>query len=69
MIKELKSQVIVHHTWGEDIFQAFMVLVDKINMPYSELVLITTDGAPSTVGCVKGFVTSCKFLLPTSQLW
>lgn len=43
MIKELKSQVLAHHTWGEDIIKAFMVLVDKIYMPDCKLVFITTD--------------------------
>ncbi|XP_067937246.1 general transcription factor II-I repeat domain-containing protein 2A-like [Watersipora subatra] len=48
------------HTRGEDIFQAFMEFVNKIQLPLGKLVSITTDGAPAMVGCSNGFIAHCK---------
>ena len=48
------------HTWGEDIFQAFMNFANKTKLPLVKLTSITTDGAPTMVGSSNGFVALCK---------
>ena len=45
------------HTRGEDLFQAFLEFVNKFQLPFCQLVSITTDGAPTMVGW---FVALCK---------
>lgn len=44
-------------TKGKDIFDAVMQLLDDQNFPLEKLVSVTTDGAKSMTGRVKGFVT------------
>jgi len=43
-------------TTGLDIFTAFTDAVDKFGLDWNTLVSITTDGAPSMVGRINGFV-------------
>ncbi|KAI2655782.1 General transcription factor II-I repeat domain-containing protein 2 [Labeo rohita] len=45
------------HTRGEDIFQAFMEFVNKIQLPLFKLII--TDGAPAMVDRTNGFITLC----------
>lgn len=44
----------------QDIYQHFVNVAKKINLPLWELVSIATDGAPSMIGKNNGFLALCQ---------
>lgn len=45
---------------GVDIFKAFKNFLNELKVPLFKLVSITTDGAPSMIGRINGFVALCQ---------
>lgn len=50
-LRSMKGQ-----TTGQDIFEEVTAVLQKFNLPIDKLCGVTTDGAPSMTGNVKGFV-------------
>ena len=47
-------------TTGFEIFNAFKKAVEDLNLPWSKLSAVTTDGAPSMIGGANGFIGYLK---------
>ncbi|XP_049333458.1 general transcription factor II-I repeat domain-containing protein 2A-like [Astyanax mexicanus] len=54
-------------TTGFEIFNAFKTAVENLNLPWSKLSAVTTDGAPSMVGETNGFIGHLKRHLGPDQ--
>lgn len=59
--EELLEMIPMHgRTRGEDFYNAFNKYVEDYNFPIDKLISITTDGCPSMVGRINGFVALCR---------
>ena len=47
-------------TEGQDIFDTITICLEKYGLSWDSCVAIFTDGAPSVVGCIKGFASLVK---------
>lgn len=56
----LSSVPLTEKTRAEDIFNAFLAIVERFNLDLMKLVSVCTDGAPAMIGIHTGFAALLK---------
>ena len=61
----LFAKSLVTDTRGESIFEVVQSFFEHHNIPLSNIIACSTDGAPSMIGCYRGFIALLKKAVPS----
>ncbi|XP_014790427.1 protein ZBED8-like [Octopus bimaculoides] len=60
----LFARLLETNSKGESIFNVVKSFIGKKDIPLNNIVACATDGAPSMIGCHRGFISYLKVSLP-----